>query len=475
MFKKIRTDHMIVGGALIIVLMCLGIVTLPSQLQAFQSPLPTPESQISQPLHFQSPLPTPSPTPFPTIPPNLPNSERALLFIAQRKQVSRDQLLLADAFTIRFPLTHRSLWQGLVLDGQDGNPVLYEVLIDEETKEILTEGATAPEAYWETEEMAFREHYADRILSLAARQEGVPASDLDIAAGILEHYALTGQIVWRGKIQDSVRGDIYEVAVNAQGQSVSIEALGAAEDAARRSRYGKMELPLYYYLRTRPPQEKSRVLLWVGGVDYEWVNEELARRYPQVQAYRFASGQPVDERGQPIPVERELFDQIRQDYNDLLDQVHLKAAEPVVAFLRARGYEANALSAFPGIEIELPARVILELNRASLENLVAIYHGGRSEVVPELDSVGGTIRASAAWNSGYTGQGVRIGMIDAGVVNPNVTHRALQGKIVAANSNDPTDRHAALVAGVMVGDHPNFPQYRGIAYGSDELVSAGEE
>jgi len=473
MFKKIRADNIIVGGALVIVLICLGIATLPSQLQAFQSPLPTPESQISQPLYFQSPLPTPALTPFPTIPPNLPNSERALLFIAQRKQVPRDRLLLADAFIIRFPLTHQSLWQGLVLDGQDGNPVLYEVLIDGDTKEILTEGATAPEAYWETEEMAFREHYAERILSLAARQEGVPVSNLDVAAGILEYYALTGQIVWRSKIQDSVRGDIYEVALNAQGQSVNIEALEAAENAARRSRYGKMELPLYYYLRTRPPQEKSRVLLWVGGVDYEWVNEELARRYPQVQAYRFASGQPVDERGHPIPVERELFDRIRQDYNDLLDQVHLQAAEPVVAFLRARGYEAEALSAFPGIEVELPARAILELNRAPLENLVAIYHGGRSEVVPELDSVGGTIRASAAWNSGYTGQGVRIGMIDEGVVNPNVAHRALQGKVVAANSNDPTNWHAALVAGVMVGDHPNFPQYRGIAYGSDELVSAG--
>lgn len=473
MFRKIRTEHIIVGGALAVVLICLGIAARPSQLQAFQSPLPTPESQTSQPLYFQSPLPTPMPTPFPTISPNLPNSERALLFIAQRKQVPQDRLLLADAFTIGFPLTHRSLWQGLVLDSQDGTPVLYEVLIDGDTKEILTEGLTNPEAYWATEEIAFREHYADQILSLVSRREGVPVSSLDIAAGIMEYYALTGQIVWRGKIQDSVRGDIYEVAVNAQGQSVNVEALEAAENTARRSRYGKMELPLYYYLRTRPPQEKSRVLLWVGGVDYEWVNEELARRYPQVQAYRFASGQPVDERGQPIPIERELFDRIRRDYNDLLDQAHLQAAEPVAAFLRARGYEANALSAFPGIEVELPAKVILELNRASLENLVAIYHRGSSEVVPELDSVGGTIRASAAWNSGYTGQGVRIGMIDGGVVNPNVTHRALQGKVVAADSNNPTDWHAALVAGVMIGDHPNFPQYRGIAYGSDELVSAG--
>lgn len=266
MFRRICTDNRIVGGALVIILICLGITTLPSQLQAFQSPLPTPEPQTSQPLYFQSPLPTPSPTPFPTIPPNLPNSERALLFIAQRKQTPRERLLLADAFTIRFPLTHRSLWQGLVLDDQDGNPMLYEVLIDEGTKEILCEGATDPQSYWETEENTFRVHYADQILALAARQEGIAVSNLDIAAGILEYHPLTGQMVWRGKIQDHVRGDIYEVTVDARGQLVNVGALEAGEHAARRSRYGKMEPRLYYYLQMRTSQEKIPVLLWIGGI-----------------------------------------------------------------------------------------------------------------------------------------------------------------------------------------------------------------
>ncbi|RLC79570.1 MAG: hypothetical protein DRI61_07620, partial [Chloroflexi bacterium] len=361
----------------------------------------------------------------------------------------------------------------MVLDGQGSRPVLYEVLIDENTGEILAEKEIVPETYWTAEERAFRERYGDQILALTARQERVPVDNLKIAAGILEYYALTGQIVWRGKIQDTAKGDIYEITVDAHGRPVNIEALETAEDTARRSRYGKMEPPLYYYLQTRPPEEAIRVLLWIGGVDYEWVSEELARRYPQVNAHRFSSGQPVDEYGRPIPIERELFDRIRQDYNELLDQAHLKAAESVVAFLEAKGYSANVVRAFPGVEVELPAKVVLELNRAPLENLVAIYSGGGRGVIPELDSVSGTIRVSAAWNNGYTGQGVRIGITDVGIVNPNVTHRALRGKVVAANSNDPTDRHAALVAGVMIGDHPDFPQYRGIAYGSDELVSTG--
>lgn len=445
--KRVHPNSIILGGALIIVLTYLGIAIPLPQLQAFQSPLPTTESPTSQPPYFQSPLPTPSPTPLPTIPPDLPNSERAVLFIAQRERIPQERLLLADAFTTEFPLTHQTVWQGLVLALQDGGPVLYEVLVDENTKGILTGSAIDPETYWKAEETAFRERYASQILSLAAQKQKVSASDLAIAAGILEHYALTGQTVWQGKIQDTVRGDIYEIALSMQGELENAEALQKAEDLARQSRYGKMELPLYYYLQMRPPEERNRVLLWVGGVGYEWISEELARRYPQVKACRFASGQPVDEQGQPIPVDRELFDRIRQDYNDLLDQAHLKAAEPVVAFLEARGYEANALSAFPGIEVELPAKVILELNHAPLENLVAIYQG-EGKVILELDSVGGTIRASAAWDSGYTGQGVRIGMIDSGIVNPHVTHRALQGKVVAANSNDPTDRHVALVAGV---------------------------
>jgi len=129
------------------------------------------------------------------------------------------------------------------------------------------------------------------------------------------------------------------------------------------------------------------------------------------------------------------------------------------------------LDAFPGVVTEVPVEVVWELSRAPLENVTVIY-SGEVDLTPQLDSVGETIRATAAWESGYTGQGVRIGMMDTGVVNPNITHRALQSKVLAANSSETTGHHAALVAGVMVGNHPDFPQYRGVAYGSNLLVSA---
>lgn len=445
----------IVGAILIATLVYLGASSPAPTLQAFQSPL------------FQSPLPVPSPT----IAPNLPHPQRALSFVAQRQGLLEKQLVLADASTIEFPLTRRTLWRGLVLDTEGRSPLLYEVLIDENTRAILTGGPVDPQTYWQAEEKAFRERFAPRVLALVAQRERTAVNQLEIVSGVLEHYPLSGQMVWRGKVAHAVQGETYEVAADMRGRSVNIEALEQAEAQARETRYGKLEPAFFYFLQTQRPGENVRVLLWVDGVDYEWVNAELARRYPQVAAYRFASGQPVDEQGRPMLVEPELFDRIRADYNALLDQAHRKAAEPVIAFLTTRGYRAEALDAFPGVVTEVPAEVVWELNRAPLENVTAIY-SGEVDLTPQLDSVGGTIRATAAWESGYTGQGVRIGMMDTGVVNPNVTHRALQGKVLAANFNEATGHHAAMVAGVLMGNHPAFPQYRGIAYGSNLLVSA---
>lgn len=103
---------------------------------------------------------------------------------------------------------------------------------------------------------------------------------------------------------------------------------------------------------------------------------------------------------------------------------------------------------------------------------------GTIEIHPMLDSVAPTIRAPEVWNSnlcdwhGCTGMGVTIAIAEGGVVRPDITHRALQGKITASNVDEPANWHTAAVAGILVGNHPDFPQYRGIAYGSNSLVSA---
>jgi hypothetical protein len=222
---------------------------------------------------------------------------------------------------------------------------------------------------------------------------------------------------------------------------------------------------LFYFLQARPPEQKVKVLLWGGSVDEEWVNQELARRYPEIKAHRFSSGTPVDQRGSPIRIDEALFDKVRADYNRLLTQAEHQATAPIQTFLETRGYSSRVAGVVPCVEAELPISAILELNRAALPGLAAIYFGD-IQVQPQLDSVVRTIRATQVWNAGYTGQGVRVAVMEPGNLNTNVTHHALQGKIVASNFTGVSDRHAGWVAGVIAGNHPGFPQYRGVAFGS---------
>jgi len=393
-------------------------------------------------------------------------------FVAQRQGTPRESLSLVDTFTIELPLTGVTLWHGLVLDVQDKTHLLYEVFIHEGTKEILTGSEVNPSAYWEAEERAFREEHGQRILKLAVRRARVSVGDLEIANGFVQQHPRDGRWVWQGKVVDAAQGEIHRVAVDAHGREVDVQDMEKATDEARYARYGRLDAQLFYLLPFLDPRERIEVLLWVDGVDYAGVDADLARRYPGIGAERFTGGIPVTGRGRPVAVEPELFDRIRADHDDLLDQAHRRAAEPVAAFLEARGHEAEVVDVFPAVVVELPPDAIRELGWAELDNLSTIYYG-ESEITPQLDSVHETIRVEPVWNNGYTGQGVRLGMMDGGIVDPNATHPAFWGKTLIYRPTDPSDPHAAQVAGVLFSDDYRAPYWRGVAYGSTELVTVG--
>lgn len=379
-------------------------------------------------------------------------------------------MVLADVFTATLPLTQRNLWQGLFGDVQSAKPSIYEVLVDESRRIIITDGPEDPQTYWRAEEAAFRKKYQERILGLVAEREKSSPNDLRIDNGILRHYPLAGRMVWLGKIS----GVKAQVGVDTQKiELVEIKALEEAEAKARSDKYGKLHRDLFYFLQAKPPEQKVKVLLWGSGVDEEWVGQELARLYPQIRAYRFSSGTPVDQRGSPIQIDETLFDKVRADYNRLLTQAEHQATASVQKFLETRGYSFRVADAVPCVEAELPISVILELNRAALPGLAAVYFGD-IQVRPQLDSVARTIRATQVWNAGYTGQGVRVAIMENGGLATNITHRALQGKVVASNFNGVSAYHPGAVAGVIAGNHPNFPQWRGVAYGSS-LVGASTD
>lgn len=423
------------------------------------------------------------------------NQQRAIAYIANREGIPADVLRLVDAETIILPLSGVTLWRGQVLDIQDRLHLLYEVWIDEETQFILN-GRMDPMTYWQSEEQMFREQYRKQILETTAIRKRCTVAGLQIVAGALERDPLTGAWVWSGKVIDD-HGNLHRLALDMQGQEVDYQE--SPRTSVEQARFGKLESRLFYLLPLLPSDTTLRVLLWAPGVDYAWVDAQLAHAYPQISADYFAGGQPFIGRGQPVALDEALFSEVRATYNDLLDQAYHQATEPIDAFLKARGYTGEVWDIAPCVYVELPVSVIRELNETTLVNLSNIYLG-EIEMVPQtepssslemansgtmfqnpdkialrLDNVHSTIQVDSVWSQGYTGQGVRLGILDGGVVNPT-GYSAFATKLIQPfNSYTDLFYHAAGVAGVIFGNDVDHPEYRGVAYGGTELLSAGTD
>lgn len=336
---------------LAVALLCLELGGLPIRSQAHQS--------MSQPTS----------TP---VPPS--NAQRALSHLSQAAHIPVEQLLLVNESVQELPLTGRALWRGLILDRVGEGKPLYEVLMEAQGEDPLNSAQV--EALWGAERAAYRATYGEQVLERVAQRAGVPLTRLQITNDVLENYPLTGIVFWRVKLLDVETGKPYHLDLGPGGAELDPEALRQAELEARRARYGRLDPELYYRLQAMDPEEPAPVLAWLSGVDYEWVDAQLAARYPALVAeFRFAGGQALQENGSPIHLEPELFEQAQADYNDLLDQAHLAAAQPVVDFLQARGYEAQAFESFPGVYAELPAIAVIELNETPPANLATIYWG----------------------------------------------------------------------------------------------------
>ncbi len=109
--------------------------------------------------------------------------------------------------------------------------------------------------------------------------------------------------------------------------------------------------------------------------------------------------------------------------------------EAFLAELRQRGLEAQELYRLSrlmnGVALEVPEESLGVLR--SLPQVKAVWRLRPKR--PLLATTGPLVRAPQAWNSGYTGRGIRLGIIDTGV---DYLHRDLGGPGSGYNSNDRT-------------------------------------
>jgi hypothetical protein len=87
----------------------------------------------------------------------------------------------------------------------------------------------------------------------------------------------------------------YRLALGPDGVEVDPATLQKAEFEARRTRYGRLDPELYYRLQVVGANEIVPVLIWVRGVDYKWVDTQLAQYYPDwVAEHHFAGGYTLE-------------------------------------------------------------------------------------------------------------------------------------------------------------------------------------
>lgn len=299
--------------------------------------------------------------------------------------------------------------------------------------------------------------------AIAAR-EGISVTELEDDGGYRFVPEAIGTPFLAVKFFRPQTGHIYDTLVNLlTGEVLSAREYRDLYYNAYRQRFGKLEAALYQVLEGLRDDDVVEVAIWViNDVDKDAIEDRVAAKYPAVVAE--LEGRPS---GLDPKVAEEQFFAFKQEYLQQLQAATDANLTSVIAFLRDRGYEMRSHSPMPSISSRLPKAVILEV--AERPDVAKIYLNA-GETSLEMDNAVSTIRVDSVWAQGVDGSGRRIGIIDEGAVQDN---QCLD--VVANRGVNPVPmEHATWVSSVAACNHPNLPQYRGVAFDAD-IISADSD
>lgn len=250
--------------------------------------------------------------------------------------------------------------------------------------------------------------------------------EVSVLASSDTRYPYSGRSATHYKLVDA-KGGLGALTVDEKGQPVEAAALAAAERKARRAAVGALDEALVVRLKAASI-EPIAVTIWLAG--------EMP---PPPKRY--------DAQGAPIAAD---------DIDRHLAAVDAERAERIAALVvpvleRVRVYDAKASSGAPA-----PA-VYARLSADALRALAADPAIDRIYIDPkhrsELAVAKQTTRADIVQQSGLSGRGVRVGMVevDAGIVEPNsLLLRPVVRDALGVCLNTVSD-HATSVASAIVG------------------------
>ncbi len=274
---------------------------------------------------------------------------------------------------------------------------------------------------------------SEKALEYVSQKHGIPKEWLIITNEKEANFYLSNQKIWSINILDPKAKEFYYVDLDEAGDIADAKAAKALEYAKYKEKYGKKEIALHEKLQKMNPDDTVEVGIWLS---------------------------PIADAAFP---EREIND---QEYKDILDakrKAYAQKEKPVLDILKAKNINIRYASQYaPLIYAEVPAKLIAEVENISEVDGVYLAR----EFKPMLDNVASTYRVQGVWNAGINGNGIKVALIEEGLINFSNSY-LLQG----TNNTSALfpSNHATEVAGIVASQHPT---YKGISYGVPGLLSA---
>jgi hypothetical protein len=308
-------------------------------------------------------------------------------------------------------------------------------------------------------------------VQFVAGREGIPVEKLQVAG--------EEEMIFPTLEQSFVYVTVFEIGsepfrafsllVNPVTEQIEedLNAVRARENSAYYERYGKFTLELYERLQTVDDDEPISISVWMTYSESEPTETDLyqtlASLYPEAK-------EALDEQGVPWAVkDPELAKQIEQKYDELLKANTSRRTQPVVDWLRKQGFAVEEFPGMPAIATSLPKPIILALAE---RNDVSQIYLSEVKATSASDIAIPTDRVPFVWLRGFTGSGIRIGIVENNNINtaadncldivatrnsgfPHSTHKSIVAAIAACNDSSGVLKGVAPGAQILDAGHNN--------------------
>lgn len=272
-----------------------------------------------------------------------------------------------------------------------------------------------------------------------AKLNGLPLSSLTVVNSAKVEYPVQGKTAFEFKVSDKESGAVYGISLDSSGRSVNSAQLQANEEASDAAQNGKLAPGLAKKLAATSSEQPIKVMLWLK----EPAGAETQRPAPTPPgSVSSASEAQVNAFFAQVDAQRAAV------LKPLVDSVATK--------LRKLGSNVKTEPYSPVVYATLTPSAIRQA--AALNEVDTVYEDQKAEPALQVGRV--TILANTVNSRGFSGTGVRIGLIEVGgriaTSNPYLSGTFQDTTYVCSSPQ----AHATAVGGMIRSTHPTV---RGIA------------